>query len=432
MSEAAVHSEVKELTVLWLHRLDNNSNINGNNRNLNNNNTVRGMTSTETIMKTYSNLYPELCSFNNLLLAYKKCRKRKTKKKYTQDFDKDLVNNLYKLQEELLNKTYQPKPLVDFTIRDPKTRKISKSDFRDRIVHHALCNIIEPIFDNKFINDSYANRIGKGSLKAIERFEKFKRIVSKNNTKSCCVLKADIKHYFDTVNHDILINIIQDKICDNDVIHLIGIILKNQNRQNHRGMPLGNLTSQFFANIYLNELDQYIKHNLRIKYYIRYVDDFVILHNSRMQLEQYRNEIDAFLKNHLKIELHPDKTQIYKLNHGIGFLGLRIFYNHKLLRKNNIRKFKKRLKKTCEQYDNKEIDYDVLYDLMEGWSAYSKNADTYNLRNNILNPLDQRFGGEISTKEYNRQRRKEKKQKYLDAQKEKIKTTFKKSNNSPV
>ena len=336
-------------------------------------------------------------------MAYMKCRKRKTKKQYTQDFEKDLANNILKLQEELSQKTYKPRPLIDFTIRDPKTRKISKSDFRDRVVHHALCNIIEPIFDKMFIVDSYANRIGKGSLKAIERFEQFKRTVSKNNTKSCYILKADIKHYFYTVDHEILINIIKEKICDKDVINLIKVILENQNRQqNSKGMPLGNLTSQFFANIYLNELDQYVKHELKIKYYIRYVDDFVILHNSKAQLESYRREIDYFLRNHLNIELHPDKTKTYNLNHGIGFLGLRIFKNHKLLRKNNIRKFKKRLKLTCEQFDANKIDFDVLYDLIEGWSAYSKNANTYNLRDKILNPLECRFGGEVSTKEYNR------------------------------
>ena len=142
------------------------------------------------------------------MLAFKKARKGKTKKQYTQDFMSDLANNLFRLQEELLNKTYTPKPLIDFTIRDPKTRKISKSDFRDRVIHHALCNIIEPIFDKAFIYDSYANRIGKGTLKAVERFDEFKRKVSNNKTKTCYVLKADIRHYFETVNHNILLEIL--------------------------------------------------------------------------------------------------------------------------------------------------------------------------------------------------------------------------------
>ena len=166
----------------------------------------------------------------------------------------------------------------------------------------------------------------------------------------------------------------------------------------------------------MNELDQFIKNDLRIRYYVRYVDDFVILSNSVQELKHYKDEIDIFLKNCLKIELHSEKTQIYKLNHGIGFLGLRIFNNHKLLKKNNIKKFKKRLAKLLKQYDNHEIDYDAVYDFIEGWTAYSKNANTYKLKNKILNPLEQKFGGEISTKEYNRHIKEEKKRHFIDAQ----------------
>ena len=163
-------------------------------------------------MKRYNNLYDKLASFENIFLAWKKARKHKTKKPYVKEFENKLKENLNGLRTELLLHSYRPRKLETFILRDPKTRKISKSDFRDRVVHHALCNIIELIFDKTFIYDSYANRKGKGSLKALKRFDYFKRKVSKNNTRKCYVLKADIKRYFDTVNHEILLNIIKRKI----------------------------------------------------------------------------------------------------------------------------------------------------------------------------------------------------------------------------
>ncbi len=186
-------------------------------------------------MKTYKNLYQEIISEDNLYEAYIKARKGKIKKDYVQDFMKNLKTNLNILQTELLFHTYNPKQLENFTIRDPKTRKISKSDFRDRIVHHAVHNVLSQIFEKSFIFDSYANRIGKGPLKALERFDKFKRKVSKNRKSNSWfgnqgrgyVLKADIKHYFETVNHDILLEIIKKRVKCVKTIWLITKILKN-------------------------------------------------------------------------------------------------------------------------------------------------------------------------------------------------------------
>ncbi len=166
--------------------------------------------------------WQELCSYENLKLAFSKARKRKTLKPYVIEFEKNLKQNLLDLQADLLLHSYSPKKLETFVIRDPKTRKISKSDFRDRVVHHALVNVIEPIFDKSFIYDSYANRLNKGTLKAVERFDYFKRKVSRNNTRKCFILKADIKHYFESINHDILISMVKNKI--NDLKILINII----------------------------------------------------------------------------------------------------------------------------------------------------------------------------------------------------------------
>jgi len=375
-----------------------NNNLNANNG-FNNNGHFLGIAQimSRCLIMLYYNLYNELCSYENLELAYKKARKHKTLKPYVIEFEKELKKNLSILRIELLLHSYKPQPLETFIIRDPKTRKINKSDFKDRIVHHALCNIIEPIFERIFIFDSYANRKGKGTLKAIQRFDFFKRKVSKNNTRNCFILKADIRHYFDEVSHEILINIIKRKIKDEKVIWLIKQILSNFNSEyKGKGMPLGNLTSQFFANVYLNELDYFVKHKLKIKYYIRYVDDFVIFNSNKEILEKNKEKINLFLKDELKLELHPDKSKIILLEKGITFLGYRIFYYHKLLKKNNLR----RRKFILLNYNN--LDYNKIYSSFEGWLAYAKRANTSNLRKKLIRKFEKLFPNEISDIEINR------------------------------
>jgi len=230
-----VQDAAKELSVARAGRLNgfsNSSNFNANERNANNQKALRGIAQACAeaffMESKRRDLWNELCRYDNLYLAYKKARKHKTTRGYVIEFEKNLENNLLLLRSELLLHSYAPKPLVNFVIRDPKTRKISKSDFRDRIIHHSLCNIIEPIFEKSFIYDSYANRIGKGTLKAIQRFDYFKRKVSRNNTKKCYILKADVKKYFENIRHDILLNVIRKKIADEKVLWLIKRILANQ------------------------------------------------------------------------------------------------------------------------------------------------------------------------------------------------------------
>lgn len=338
------------------------------------------------------NLYDKVYSYDNLELAFKKARKGKTLKPYVIEFEKQLKQNLLNLRQELLLHTYTPKPLQTFILRDPKTRKISKSDFRDRVVHHAVCNVIEPIFDKTFIYDSYANRINKGTHKAIQRFDTFKHKVSRNNTRNCFVLKADIKHYFETVNHNILLEIISRKIDDENVLWLITCILSNHSTiQKGVGMPLGNLTSQFFANVYLNELDQFVKHKLRAKHYIRYVDDFVILHTSSNTLKEYKQKINSFLQHKLKLELHPDKSKILQLRNGINFLGVRIFPHHKLIRKKNINKFQRKLEQLKSAYKQDKIDREKVVEKFEGWLTYISQANTYKCRKNLTKKFNENF-----------------------------------------
>lgn len=357
-------------------------------------------------------LYTQLCSYENLYLAFKKARKGKTLKPYVIEFDHKFKENLLQLRTELLLHSYRPRPLQIFILRDPKTRKISKSHFRDRVIHHALYNTIAYLFEKGFIYDSFANRLGKGAFEAIRRYEYFQRKVSHNYTRTAFVLKADIKKYFDNVNHEVLLSIIRKKITDAKVLWLIKTILANHKTEKEGvGMPLGNLTSQFFANVFLNELDHFVKEKLRAKYYIRYVDDFVILHHSPKILRQYMKEIEIFLRDDLALELHPDKSKIIPSQKGTEFLGMRIFPHHKLLKGKNLRKFYRKINSLYTDYDNGLVNYDTIYNSLEGWSAYANNADTYKLKKRILQSVEDKFSREISTKEINRLTRNERKRK---------------------
>ncbi|MFH1585321.1 MAG: reverse transcriptase domain-containing protein [archaeon] len=340
-------------------------------------------------MKTYNNLYQEICSMNNLANAWRNARKGKTKKKYVIEFEENTRVNLLELRNLLLSKTYSPRPLKIFILRDPKTRKISKSDFTDRIVHYALIRVIEPIFDKVFIYDSCANRKGKGNLFAIERFNYFKKKVTDNLHSEGFCLKADIKHYFDTINHEILFSILKKKISDERVLWLIKNIMTNKpdskivERTKAKGMPLGNLTSQFFANVYLSELDYFIKHQLKARYYLRYVDDFVILHKSKIQLNIWMLRINKFLKKELKLELHPDKSKVISLSKSIDFVGFRNFYHHRLLRKRNIRKILFKIK----EHNKAKLSQEKIFEIFQGWNAYSKWANSYKLRIKVSKKL---------------------------------------------
>ncbi len=343
-------------------------------------------------MKTYNNLYKELYNFDNLSLAFKKARRGKSKKDYVIKFELNLQTNLENLQKDLINKTYSSSNLKKFIIRDPKTRTIHASIFRDRIVHHAIINILNPIYEKIFIYDSFASRKDKGTHNAINRFESFIKKVSSNgrliknnfnnNSIQGYVLKADFKHYFNSVNHEVLIKILKKKVDDEDLIELIKIVLSNFEILKGVGMPLGNYTSQFFANIYLNELDYYVKHTLRAKYYIRYVDDFVILHKNKKRLKYFLEHINNFLPC-LKIKLHPEKTEIHALRNGINFLGYRIFYHYKLLRKRNIKYFMKKLEKNVSLYNNKEISEEQFESRINGWFGYAKFGNTFNFLKEI-------------------------------------------------
>ncbi len=364
-------------------------------------------------MKTYNNLYNKVCSEENIYNAFRKARKGKSGRAYVKQFEEDLNGNLRKLKNELESQEYCPLPTKTFVVKDPKTRVITAPDFRDRIVHHAICNIIGPIFEKSFIHDSYANRKNKGALKALQRFDYFKRKLTNNgkllrnpksgNMVTGYALKADIKHYFASVDHDIMVSLIKKKISDKRLLLLLEKIIRSNCRKGpDKGMPLGNLTSQYFANIYLNELDKFVKHELKAGFYIRYLDDFVILGRSRLALENHKKAIKSFLKTSLLLELHPEKSKIVPLSKGLQFLGFKVFYHHRLLKKTNIKSFQR---KTCELSSMLEkglINYDNIYDFIESWLAHAKNADTYKLRIGIGKRFSNSFENDLSSKEINR------------------------------
>ena len=334
-------------------------------------------------MKTYKQLWKKLCTIENLEEAYWNARKHKTMNPRIKKFDEHYQLHIVTLFRELRTKTYEPKPLRKFVLRDPKTRTICVSDFRDRIVHHALVNVLHPIFDPRFIADSFASRVNKGTLPALKRFDVFKRRVTKNGTRRAFVLKCDIKKYFENVNHETLVRIIRERINDQDIEWIIRKILNNYETDTPgTGMPLGNWTSQFFANIYLDKLDQFVKHDLEVKHYIRYVDDFVILHESKRTLEHYLERIKTKLEE-LELELHPNKCAITPLDRGASFLGFRVFQHHKLVRVRNRRKIERRIAELLNEHAIGLIDAQRVLESLRGWSAYAMHGNTYKFRKQL-------------------------------------------------
>jgi len=279
-------------------------------------------------------MYNNIISIENLFLSWQEFLKGKRKRKDVAEFSLNIFDNIIKLHQELKSKIYQHGKYQAFKINDPKPRDIHKASVRDRLVHHAIYRILYSYFDKKFIYDSYSCRLEKGTHKAINRFRYCCRKVSKNNIKTCWILKCDIKKFFANIDHQILKNILAKHIKDNNVLWLLSQIIDsfNTEKKNDVGLPLGNLTSQLFVNIYMNEFDQFVKRELKIKHYIRYADDFIILHTNKLYLEAIIAAIFKFLKEQLKLDLHPDKIFIRTLFSGIDFLGWVNFYHHRILR----------------------------------------------------------------------------------------------------
>ncbi|MDO8565007.1 MAG: reverse transcriptase domain-containing protein [bacterium] len=293
--------------------------------------------------------YDNIISLENLLEAWKEFLNGKRDRKDVQEFQLDLMGNIIDLHQDLKNKTYRHGGYHAFNISDPKPRNIHKATVRDRLLHHAIYRVLYPYFDNKFIHDSYSCRLNKGTHKALNRFKAFGNRVSKNNTGQCWVLKCDIRKFFASIDHSILLQILEKHIQDQDTLWLLERIITSFMSKGtfDTGLPLGNLTSQLLVNIYMNEFDQFVKHKLKVKYYIRYADDFVFLSSNREQLAHMSNGVNVFLRERLKLELHPDKVFIKTLSSGVDFLGWVHFPTYRVLRTTTKRRMLKNLS-TCD------------------------------------------------------------------------------------
>ena len=268
-------------------------------------------------------MYDTITSLENLYGAWMEFVGGKKYKKDVALFALNLSKNIFQLHEDLKNKTYQHSEYTSFQITDPKPRDIHKSSVRDRLLHHAIYRVLYPYFDKLFIFDSYSCRLGKGTHKANERYKYFARKVSKNSTRTCWILKCDIRKFFANIDHEILMHVLEKHITDKDTVWLLGRVVESFNTKGRIdvGLPLGNLTSQLLVNIYMNEFDQFVKHLLREKYYIRYADDFVFMSDNKNHLENLIPKISGFLEVNLKLNLHPDKLFIKTLSSGLDFLG---------------------------------------------------------------------------------------------------------------
>ncbi len=301
-------------------------------------------------MKRFIHTYDSIITTEKLLQAWQEFLRDKKHKKDIILFQAKLADNIFKLLDDLKNKTYQHGDYTAFNISDPKPRNIHKATVRDRVVHHLLYKALYPYFDKKFVHDSYSCRINKGTHKAMDRFRYFFRKVSKNNTRTCHVLKCDIKKFFANIDHDILKSILSKGILDTDILWLLGQVIDSFSSKpggdasGSKGLPLGNLTSQLLVNVYMNEFDQFIKRELKVKYYIRYADDFVILSANKKELSEYRRYIAQFLKEKLKLELHPDKVFIKTFASGVDFLGWVHFPRYRVLRTSTKRRMLKILR----------------------------------------------------------------------------------------
>ena len=302
----------------------------------------------------FGHRYDEIISAPNLLEAWKEFKRGKTKKEGVQRFQLRLMEHILALHCDLRNRTYRHGPYKHFRISDPKPRDIHKASVRDRLLHHALYRKLYPFFDRTFIADSFSCRVGKGTHRAMARFREFAYKASKNHTRTCFVLKCDIRKFFANIDHTVLFSILERYIPDTDILALLKNIVgsfytsygKNwipaSAGMTKRGLPLGNLTSQLLVNTYMNEFDQFVKHKLKVAYYIRYADDFVLLSPDKAELERLLSLISGFLQTHLKLSLHPDKVFIKTVASGVDFLGWVHFPDHRVLRTSTRRRIMKR------------------------------------------------------------------------------------------
>ena len=346
-----------------------------------------GMSNSFIVMKVYINIFKRIISPENLFGAWNNFRKGKANKSDVVEFEWNLEQNIFRLHRELSNKTYQHQPYSDFYIVDPKQRHIHKATVRDRVLHHAVMRVLNPIFEPTFIAHSFSCRIDKGTHKGVEAVRNMARRVSRNYTQPCFILKCDVKKFFDTVDHSILLSILGERIQDEETMWLLRKIIDSFCLAENRGLPIGNLTSQLFANIYLNKFDQFIKHELKVKYYARYTDDFIVVAGNREYLEQLIEPIRSFLRDNLLLELHPKKISIRKLSQGIDFLGYIIFPHYCLVRRKTERRMPMGLTDKVREYNEGIISKETVVQSLNSYLGVLSHACGHRVSEELINQV---------------------------------------------
>lgn len=349
-------------------------------------------------MKTYKNLYPQISNFATLYEAWTKARRGKRYKPTSASFERNLDQEIVQLYDELTQETWHPSPFSHFIIHEPKRRKISAAPFRDRVVHHALVRVIEPIYERKFIYDTYANRKGKGTHAALDRCTHFMRRYK-------YVLQCDIQQFFPAIDHAILKAILAKTLACQATLQLCHKIIDSGadilteeytmrwfpsddlfavNRP--RGLPIGNLTSQFWANVYLNGLDQFVKHTLRCRAYLRYVDDFLLFANDKTTLHTWRTAIISFLQS-LRLTIHENHAHPTPVQQGIPFLGFTVYPDHRRLKRSKGIAYRRHLKTLWRDYQSGHITREQGRASVMAWLGHVQHGDTWALRHKLLREI---------------------------------------------
>lgn len=340
-------------------------------------------------MHKSENLFERIINLENLLLAWQEFKLGKSKKNDVQEFEMSLEYTLLELRDELRSQIWRPTAYQDFYVTDPKLRHIHKACVRDRVVHQAVFRVLYPIFEKKFIFDSYSCRIDKGTHKAVKRLETFCRKLSRNYRQNIFVLKCDIKKFFDSVSHEILRRLIAKEVSDEKVLCLVDLIIYSFSVEAGKGLPLGNVTSQLVANIYMNELDKFVKYVLKAKAYIRYTDDFVVVSKDRLYLESLIEPVKKFLNDFLQLQLHPKKVSLKKLSQGIDFLGHVVLPHHIVLRTKTKRRMLRKLFRKQALLKQGLLDKKHFNQSIQSYLGILRHCNGYKvekiLKNNFLN-----------------------------------------------
>ena len=343
-------------------------------------------------MQRFGNIYDSMVSAEALFQAWNCFKAGKTKREDVANFEWKLERNIFALHSDLKNRAYRHGPYSSFFITDPKQRHIHKATVRDRVVHHAVFQVLNPIFEPTFIADSYSCRVDKGTHKGVEALSRMVRKISKNYTTPCFVLKCDVRKFFDSIDHHILLEILGKRIADPDVLRLLETIVRSfpagqMNLFERKGVPIGNLTSQLFANVYMNEFDQFMKHDCRMEHYARYTDDFVVVSPSRKALVDLLPKIRDFLRDRLRLELHPKKVTIRQPHQGIDFLGYVIRPHSQILRTKTKKRMLKKLAEQTQACNAEVIPAKALRQTMNSYLGVLSHANEHRLSERVVGDI---------------------------------------------